>query len=89
MESLMRERIGREARTFSARRPGRRESELGSRVVLERNWQGEQILVRRKVRPSRSRRKRRFDVAAGMTLLGFVMTGSAAASYAVAVWLAS
>jgi hypothetical protein len=89
MESFMRDRIGRETRGFVARRPGVRESGLGSRVVLEENWRGDQVLVRRKVRPSLSRRRRRFDIAAGMTLLGVVMTGGAAASYAVATWIAS
>jgi hypothetical protein len=89
MQSLMRDRMGREATAFSARRRGRRASGLGSRAVIERNWHGEQVLVRRRVRWSRSRRERRVEVAAGMTLLGFVMTGGAAASWAVALWIAS
>lgn len=90
MEGLMRDMVGRDARNFTAMRPDRRENGVvGARTILERNWRGEQILVRRKVRPSKSRRMRRFDVAAGMTLLAAVMTGGAAASYAVAVWIAS
>ena len=89
MEGLMRDMLGRDTRPSSARRSGGRENGLGSRTVLEWNWRGEQLLVRRKVRPSKPRRRRRFEVAAGMTLVGVVMTGAAAASYALAIWLAS
>jgi hypothetical protein len=89
MEGLMRGIFGRNGKAFSARRFGRRENGFGSRVALERSWRGDQVLVRRRVRPSKSRRSRRFEVAAGMALLGVVMSGGAAASYAVATWLAS
>ena len=44
---------------------------------------------RARVRASRSRRRRRIDVAAGMTLIGLIMTGGAAATYALAIWAGS
>jgi hypothetical protein len=51
-------------------------------LVVSRSQRG-------RVRLSRSRRRRRIDVAAGMTLIGLIMTGGAAATYAVAIWAGS
>jgi hypothetical protein len=66
--------------------PGGAKVVILRRPALGRGPRDRRIVLRRR-RASRSRRQRRMEIAGGFTFIGLLLTGSAAAAYALLEWI--